>query len=96
MNTASPAARRRAVTNAGFISKGYDMSKLLDLMRKLGSDAALAAEYGKDPEAVLHRAGVSDEERRAMLESDYAAVGKLTGLADGQYATNHTIKAYDK
>jgi hypothetical protein len=72
------------------------MSKLLDLMRKLGSDAALATEYGEDPEAVLRRAGVSDEERRAMLESDYAAVGKLTGLAEGQYATNHTIKAYDK
>jgi len=72
------------------------MSKLLDLMKKLGSDAALAAEYGNDPEAVLNRAGVTDEERRAMLESDYAAVGKLTGLADGQYATNHTIKAYDK
>jgi hypothetical protein len=96
MNTASPADRRHAVTNAGLISRGYDVSKLLDLMKKLGSDAALAAEYGKDPEAVLHRAGVSDEERRAMLESDYAAVGKLTGLADGQYATNHTIKAYDK
>lgn len=96
MNTAPPPGRGRAVTDAGFISRGYDVSKLLDLMRKLGSDAALAAEYGKDPEAVLRRAGVTDEERRAMLESDYAAVGKLTGLADGQYATNHTIKAYDK
>lgn len=96
MNTAPPPGRGRAVTDAGLISRGYDVSKLLDLMRKLGSDAALAAEYGKDPEAVLRRAGVTDEERRAMLESDYAAVGKLTGLADGQYATNHTIKAYDK
>ncbi|RZA28227.1 MAG: hypothetical protein EOP92_40010 [Lysobacteraceae bacterium] len=71
------------------------MSKLLELMKQLGSDAALAAEYGKDPGAVLDRAGVSDDERRAMLESDYAAVGKLTGLAEGQYATNHTIKTYD-
>ena len=41
-------------------------------------------------------AGLADEEHRAMLESDYAAIGKLTGLADGQYATNHTVKAYDK
>ena len=96
MKTAPPPGRGRAATDAGLISRGYDVSKLLDLMRKLGSDAALAAEYGKDPEAVLSRAGVTDEERRAMLESDYAAVGKLTGLADGQYATNHTIKAYDK
>jgi hypothetical protein len=96
VHTASPADRGRAAADAGWIPKGDDMSKLLELMKKLGSDAALAAEYGKDPEAVLHRAGVTDEERRAMLESDYAAVGKLTGLADGQYATNHTIKAYDK
>jgi hypothetical protein len=95
MNTAPPADRACAVTYSGFIPRGNDVSKLLDLMKKLGSDAALAAEYGKDPETVLHRAGVTDEERRAMLESDYAAVGKLTGLAEGQYATNHTIKTYD-
>lgn len=71
------------------------MSKLLDLMRKLGSDAALAADYSKDPDAVLKRAGLSEEERKAMLESDYTAIKRLTGLEDGQFATNHTIKAYE-
>ena len=71
------------------------MSKLLDLMRKLGSDAALAAEYGKDPEGVMQRAGLSEVERRAMLEKDYATIKKLTGLEDGQFATNHTVKAYE-
>jgi hypothetical protein len=71
------------------------MSKLLDLMRKLGSDATLAAEYGNDPDGVMQRAGLSDEERRAMAELDFAAIKKLTGLADGQFATNHVIKAYD-
>ncbi len=71
------------------------MSKLLELMRKLGSDAALAAEYQKDREGVLRRAGLSDEERRAMLASDYRAIKTLTGLVDGQFATNHVIKAYD-
>lgn len=71
------------------------MSKLLDLMRKLGSDAALAAEYGKDRDAVLQRAGLSDEERKAMLGKDYEAIKKLTGLVDGQFATNHIIRAYD-
>jgi hypothetical protein len=65
-------------------------------MRKLGSDAALEAEYGKDPGAVLQRFGLSEAERNAMMESDYAAIRKLTGLEDGQFATNHTIKAYDK
>lgn len=72
------------------------MSGLLDLMRRLGSDAALAAAYGKDADALLRQAGLSDEERRAMLEKDYAAIRKLTGLADGQFATNHVIRAYDE
>src|SRR3546814_623196 len=71
------------------------MSKLLDLMKKLGSDAALAAEYDKDAERVMQRAGLSDEERRAMVAKDYTAIKKLTGLEDGQFATSHTLKAYD-
>lgn len=72
------------------------MSKLLELMRKLGSDAALAAAYEKDADAVLRQAGLTDEERRAMLGKDYAAIKRLTGLADGQFATNHVIRAYDQ
>ena len=72
------------------------MSKLLDLMRKLGSDAALADQYANDPDGVMRRAGLSDEERKAMAEKDYAAIKTLTGLTDGQFATNHSIIAYDK
>ncbi|MDH5823625.1 hypothetical protein QFW77_11565 [Luteimonas sp. RD2P54] len=72
------------------------MSNLLDLMKKLGSDAALAAEYEKDPEAVMRGAGLSDEERTAMLGKDYAAIKRLTGLTDGKFATNHVIRAYDQ
>ena len=72
------------------------MSKLLDLMRKLGSDAALAAKYEKDPEGVMRDADLSDDERKAMAAKDYAAIKKLTGLNDGQFATNHVIKAYDE
>lgn len=71
------------------------MSKLLGLMRRLGSDAALAEEYARDPEAVLRRAELTDEEHQAMAERDYAAVKRLTGLADGKFATNHTIKTYE-
>lgn len=71
------------------------MSKLLDLMRRLGSDAALEAEYLEDPDAVMRREGLSDEERIAMLEKDYEAIKRLTGLVDGQFATNHSIKAYE-
>lgn len=72
------------------------MSKLLDLMRNLGSDAALAAEYEKDPQGVLRRAGLSDEERKAMIEKDYSAIKEITGLKDGQFATNHVVRAYDQ
>ena len=71
------------------------MSKLLVLMRKLGSDAALAAEYAEDPGGVIRRAGLSGSEQKAMLASDYAAIKRLTGLEDGQFATNHIIKAYE-
>ncbi|MEN1940743.1 hypothetical protein WCE41_06745 [Luteimonas sp. MJ246] len=72
------------------------MSKLLDLMRKLGSDAALAADYAKDPDTVVKRAGLSSEECRAMLDCDYGAVQRLSGLEAGQFATNHIIKSYEK
>lgn len=72
------------------------MSKLLGLMRELGRNAALAEEYKKDPEAVMRRMRLSDEERRAMLEKDYGAIKKLSGLRDGQFATNNTILAYDE
>lgn len=68
------------------------MVTLLDLMRRLASDAALAAEYEKDPVAVVRRSGLSAEEQRAILEKDYAAIRKLTGLVDGQFATNHIVK----
>lgn len=70
------------------------MLTLLDLMRKLASDAALAAEYERDPAAVVSRAGLTDEEQKAMLAKDYASIKKLTGLSDGQFATNHIVKAY--
>lgn len=76
-------------------AQGLDMSNLLGLMRRLGSDAALAEQYARDPDAVLQGAGLTPEEYKAMAERDYAAVQRLTGLADGKFATNHTIKAYE-
>lgn len=72
------------------------MVTLLDLMRKLASDAALAAEYSKDPAAVLSRSGLSEEEQKAMLNHDYDSIKRMTGLSEGQFATNHIIMAYDK
>jgi len=64
-------------------------------MRELGADAALAQEYHNDPQAVIARYDLSTEERDALLGKDYAAIKRLTGLKDGQFATNSTVKAYD-
>lgn len=72
------------------------MSKLLELMRELGRNAALAREYESDPDAVMKQAGLSNEECRALTEKDYDAIKRLTGLTDGQFATNHLVRAYDE
>lgn len=70
-------------------------NKLLELVNALGRDAALAAEYEVDPDAVLARYGVSDEEKAAMKAGDCAAVGRLCGVGENYYATNGVIKSYD-
>ncbi|PKM14515.1 MAG: hypothetical protein CVV12_13650 [Gammaproteobacteria bacterium HGW-Gammaproteobacteria-2] len=71
-------------------------NKLLELVNALGRDAALAAEYEADPDAVLARYGLSDEQKAAMKAGDCAAVAKLCGGdSDSYYANNTTIKAYD-
>lgn len=71
------------------------MSNLLRLMQQLGADAALSREYKQDAKAVISRFGLSDEERDALLNKDYEAIKRLTGLKDGQFATNSTVSAYD-
>lgn len=71
------------------------MGNLLRLMKQLGADAALSREYVSDPVAVIVRFHLEDEERDALLNKDYAAIKRLTGLQDGQFATNSTISAYD-
>jgi hypothetical protein len=71
------------------------MSNLLRLMKQLGADAALSREYHQDPAKVIARFGLSDAERDALLNKDYEAIKRLTGLKDGQFATNSTVSAYD-
>lgn len=75
-------------------------NKLLELVNALGRDAALAAEYEANPDAVLARYGLSAAQTAAMKSGDLDAVTKLCGLEQGRlYATNSThttIKAYDK
>lgn len=71
------------------------MSNLLTLMRQLGADAALSLEYEQDPVGVIARFNLSDEERDALLNKDYETIKRLTGLKEGQFATNSTVSAYD-
>jgi hypothetical protein len=71
------------------------MTALLRLMQRLGADPGLCDEYERDPGGVIARFGLSATERDALLGKDYEAVKRLTGLQDGQFATNSTIKAYD-
>ncbi|MEO6075549.1 MAG: hypothetical protein ABIP56_01975 [Dokdonella sp.] len=77
------------------ITLGIVMSNLLQLMKQLGADAALSAEYKADAKSVIARFKLTDEERDALLNHDYEAIKRLTGLKDGQFATNSTVKAYD-
>ena len=72
------------------------MSNLLELMRELGRNAALAEEYKANPDVVMRNASLSDEEARALREKDYDAIKRLTGLSDGQFATNQVVLAYDE
>lgn len=74
---------------------GGTMGNLLRLMKQLGADAALSREYEADPVTVMTRFQLSDEERDALLNKDFAAIKRLTGLKDGQFATNSTVSAYD-
>lgn len=74
---------------------GGGMSKLLEFMHNLSRDAVLADEYARQPVAVMMRAGLSAEERKATLTQDYEAIKTLSGLKDGQFATQQIIFAYD-
>ena len=60
------------------------MSKLLELMRELGRDAALASAYEANPEAVMQQAGLSDEERRALMVQTFLPRPKRN-LQSSQY-----------
>ena len=70
------------------------MSKLTELLVRLGSDAELAAAYEEDPQQVMENAGLSDEEMSLLNEGDLGKLEMATGL--GPLAkTNSVIKAYN-
>jgi len=70
------------------------MQALKQFLIDLGADAALAAEYERDPDAVMQARGLSDEERAALRQGDIDAVRRLSGLRE-VHLTNSTIKSHD-
>jgi hypothetical protein len=67
------------------------MSKLAELLRRLGSEADLHDEYLADPKGVMERHGLSDEEVQAMLAKDVERLKELSGI--DTLKSNGTINA---
>lgn len=70
------------------------MEALKQLLKDLGSDAELAAEYEKDPDGVMKKRGIPDEARKAMISKNLDEVRRLSGLRD-VHLINSTIHAHD-
>ena len=71
------------------------MSKLVELLQRLGADAKLASAYEENPDAVMQEAGLSDEEREVLKSGDIEKIREATGLKELE-RTNIIIRAYDK
>jgi hypothetical protein len=70
------------------------MEALKQLLKDLGSDAELAAEYEKDPDGVMKKRGIPDEAREAMIRKDLDAIRRLSGL-DEVHLTNSSVHSHD-
>lgn len=70
------------------------MSALLHLMSDLGKDASLAEEYQKNPEGVMKRYNLGEEEMKALASQDLEAVKKLSGTTD-VHLSNGTVRSYE-
>jgi hypothetical protein len=70
------------------------MSKLVGLLKRLGQDAGLEGEYEKDPDGVMDRFGLSDDEREALRSGDVDKISAMTGL-ENLKSTQSTVKSYD-
>lgn len=69
------------------------MSKLLALMKRLGKAAELEAAYRQDREGAVRQAGCNGTGVASLLNLDYARIGQSTGLKNGQFAANLSVKA---
>lgn len=70
------------------------MSKLVDFLQNMGRDAALRDEFEKDPDGVMSRFELSDEEKEAVRNGDVETVKRLSGLHKIRL-TNSNISTYE-
>lgn len=70
------------------------MSRLVEFLENMGRDADLTAEFENDPEAVMSRFGLSDEEKEAVRNKDVDSVKRLSGLHNIRL-TNSNISTYE-
>lgn len=58
------------------------MSKLLDYLNHLDKDAAAREAFAKEPHAAMKAFGLNDEEQKALLSGNRAAIAKLVGVSE--------------
>lgn len=71
------------------------MSGLRKLLEQMGTDAALEAELQSDPEGVMERFNLSEEEKQALRERDEARLRELSGIQDYRLSNGSPVKDYD-
>jgi hypothetical protein len=70
------------------------LSNLANLLKQLGEDASLEESYRKDPEAVMDRFKLGEEEREALRSGDIEKLKRMTGLSV-MSISNGSISSYD-
>ena len=60
------------------------MSKLLNFLNSLDSDAAALTAFQKDPKSTMERAGLSATEQQAIISGDKSALSKLAGIDEAE------------
>ena len=60
------------------------MSKLLNFLNSLDSDAAALAAFQKDPKSTMASAGLSATEQQAIISGDKSTLSKLAGIDEAE------------
>lgn len=71
------------------------MTKLTELLKRLGADAELAKAYERNPQKVMEEAGLTPEEMAILKEGDIKKLEQATGLG-ALHKTNIVIRLYDQ